>query len=157
MKLDKFTTLEQLTAAVRTLLIEDFTMNKGWISSAWQKDPLRLGYSGKIDEQVSDTSAAAGNNTLSGTDVPSGEIWVIDTVSAVNVNTDPTKISIYINTTTGNVTLAEGWTPGINHFVIALGQFVLHEGDSIDAVFTGCTLNDDIYLRYNGYRVDIDQ
>ena len=96
--------LAQLKALERRLShlerLEEQGMSRGWIGSAWQKAPLTLGYSAKIDEQVADTSAAAGSNTLSGTAVPSGEVWVIQAACASDLNNDPTIIQIRALTTT---------------------------------------------------------
>ena len=44
----------------------------GLIGGSFQKDPIRLGYSGEGAEEVSDMSADAGTNTLTSTAIPAG-------------------------------------------------------------------------------------
>lgn len=158
MNLDKFTTVEQLASAVRTLLIEDMTVNKGWISSAWQKDPIRFGPSGIITEAINNTTLSAGSNTLASTAVPSGELHVITnlavmysgTVSGVTMtiqmNHDGSGYQIFYQNsiTSGQYYDKQGW-------------WVLDASDNIQLIINSATLNDDAYLRLIGFRIDIDQ
>ncbi len=131
--------------------------NKGWVSGAWQKDPLRVGYSGIQAEQVSNLSAAAGTNTLLSSVVPAGEIWNVQEITALDINTNPT--AIYLGLQIGGVDyyLLYLATPGAAIPVNWSGSIIVAPGSYVKAAITGCTLNDDIYLRYSAVRIDTDQ
>ncbi len=46
--------------------------NYGWISANWQKDPLRIGYSGQVVQNASNTNLPAGTSNLNLAAVPAG-------------------------------------------------------------------------------------
>jgi hypothetical protein len=131
--------------------------HKGWIGGAWQKNPLLLGYSAIISKALSNLSAAAGTNYLSSTAVPAGEIWVITTASMLNATTAFTQATIIVSISGNNQYFQSKASPIQNEKVIWNGQAILKEGDTVVGAFDGCTLNDDLYLQFAGYRVDIDQ
>ena len=157
MELSQFKTVEQLAAAIKSLLLEDMMANKGWIGTAWRKDPLRLGYSSDQSEQKSDTSATAGTNILTSTAVPAGEIWIIEGISARDVDNVPSKILLVATVNGISITLEDQQTVAAAEFVTWSGAITLSENDTISANIYGCTLNDDIYLQYHGRQIDIDQ
>lgn len=131
--------------------------NRGWISGAWQKDPLRLGYSGKEEEELTIGSASTGTNTMTGTAVPAGEIWILEAVAAVDLTNAPARIMIGAimgglatrfhrdeNPVAG---VDSGWT----------GQVLLEPGDQVSVQFHGVTSGDSLRARYSARRIDIDQ
>ena len=153
--------LTQLKALERRLShlerLEEQGMSRGWIGGAWQKNPIALGYSGDKTEEVSDTSASAGSNNLASTSVPAGEIWIIQAIIARDVDNAPTKIRLNVTVNSTGVVLKTETSPVTGIWVSWTGEVVLSEGDQVTVNFEGVTLNDDIYMRYHGVRVDIDQ
>ena len=131
--------------------------NRGWIGGAWQKDPLRLGYSGDKTEVLSNLSATAGTNYLESATVPAGEIWKLQAAHAYNANNTTGKTNLYVVANGGTVYLKSDIAPAANVLTIWTGEIVLSEGDKLGAEFTACTLNDDIHMSYHAVRVDIDQ
>jgi hypothetical protein len=131
--------------------------NYGLVGGSQQKDPIRLGYSAIQAEEVVNLSAASGGNTLTGATVPAGEIWVIKFAEASNSNTANSNTKIRANIDGVALVLVENTTPIQGIWDIWNGEIVLAEGDNVYARLMGCALNDDIYLRYAGIRIDIDQ
>jgi hypothetical protein len=133
-------------------------MNKGWIGGAWQKDPLRLGFSAQRLINASDTALGAGANDVDSGSVAAGELWVI------------TNIAVRYAGTVAGVVLTPGFYDGSNLFPVGeersitsgqwyayQGEWILVEDDVLRLQVAGATLNDDAYIRASGFRVDIDQ
>lgn len=131
--------------------------NYSLVGGAFQKDPIRLGYSGDKSEQVYEGSADAGTNTLYGSVVPAGEIWVVETISAQDFNSAVTKITLFANVNGLTIPLKDQRTLLAAQPIFWSGAITLSEGDKIFVIFNDVTLNDDIYLRYHARRIDIDQ
>ena len=126
-----------------------------WDGTVWRKQPMMFGYSDRYSEVESSVNVAAGSHNLDFTVVPAGEIWVVNAISARCSTANPSSISVLLNLG-GNThyllvqTTVVAWIPEI-----ALGAFVLKEGDFVRATFAGCSLNDDIYAQASGYKMSI--
>lgn len=129
----------------------------GYVSSAWQKDAPRLGYSGTQTEQVTSTAVGTGTHTLSSTTVPAGEIWEVQAIHASDDTSTPTRIQITARVTSINVTLSVDTTPSAAIPSFWTGKVILKEGDSVRVFIVGPTNGDSLVLRYHAMRVDIDQ
>lgn len=133
--------------------------NRGWISGAWQKDPLRLGYSAAIRFNVSETNLSAGANILAFGTVPAGEIWVIEsfcaryvgTVSGVQLRAivDDAGADRYINA-------LDNLTTGL-FYQFLQAPITLEEGEILELHVTNATAGDDVLGSAIGRRIDIDQ
>lgn len=132
-------------------------LSHGWVNGAAYKQPIILGYSGDYSQEVSDLNAAAGTVTLTGTTVPAGEIWDVQAIFGLDVQTNVTYLSLRITVNAIPIALIRAASPGINIPVVWNGHIILSEGDSVNAQFIGTVLGDDIYLRYHAVRIDIDQ
>ncbi len=129
----------------------------GWIGAAWQKNPLLLGYSGDKSQQVFNASATAGTNVLTSSAVPAGEIWIVEAVSARNLNTAPSKLILRATINSVIVALEDRQVIVAGEYATWSGAITLSQNDVITASIVGCTLNDDIYLQFSARRIDIDQ
>lgn len=127
----------------------------GWQSGAWRKQPLELGYSSWVYQRIVNLNAAAGANTIATPAVPANTLWVITAVEAVDNQTNPTRISLIINTGVTGCTIRDGAGVGIARSVTWTGDAVMPSGWYIQAYFEGCTLNDDLYLNAIGRTIDI--
>jgi len=132
-------------------------ISKGWIGAAWQKNPLALGYSGDKTQEVAVADATAGTNSLTGAAVPAGELWVVEAISSRDTTSVPTSVllTVFVNSVT--LILTSQLTVAAGEFVNWSGAVTLSEGDKVIAVLYGCTLNDNIDMRYHARRIDIDQ
>lgn len=129
----------------------------GLIGGAWQKNPLLLGYSGDQSELVFDNNATAGTNSLNGTVVPAGEIWVVQAIQARDKDNAIDVIKLIASVNGVDVIVAQLVNPAADLSCFYAGALVLSEGDKVWTQLKGCTLNDDIELKYHAYTVDIDQ
>jgi hypothetical protein len=129
----------------------------GWISGAWQKNPLLFGYSGFKGQYKENLNLAAGVNTIFSDIVPAGEIWVFSAMSFQYTGIVPTAV---------NIQISDGATFHIVYSVLApvstalyatQGVYVVPVGGRIAWQALGATLNDDLKCWAVGYRVDIDQ
>lgn len=112
-----------------------------------------FGFSGIVEEDLYTLNLAAGVNTLSGTSVPSGEIWVVTQVSLLYVGTPPTKMESSALGLAGGlcvlcVTSIEG-----NRWYTDTVHVILQAGDYMGARVEGATAGDDFYFRYAGYKL----
>lgn len=129
----------------------------GWISSAWQKNPIAFGYSADQTENVGSTSHAGGTQVLNGSQVPSGEIWVIQVASIRDNTNAPSAVQVQANVNGTGVVIKHELTVVAGQWIVWEGQIVLSEGDKMVGVLFGTTSNDDIDFSYHGVVVDIDQ
>lgn len=128
----------------------------GRISSAWQKLSMLWGFSDYLSEGLVDTNLSAGFNALDGTVVPSGEVWVITTGAIMYVGTSPTAIQIVPDVNSVACPCLYQASPTSAIWYCVNGTFILAEGDKFRARVDGATAGDDLYLRYNGYKMEVD-
>jgi hypothetical protein len=130
--------------------------NLGYISGAWQKDPLRFGYSGQVYERVVNTALAAGVNNLDTSAVPAGRIWVVTSIACHYVGTVAGVVILVVIQQGANLLALYNVTAVVsNQYYDRQGQFILAAGDFVRLTVSGATLNDDARLFVNGYYVDI--
>lgn len=114
-----------------------------------------LGYSGPLNISAVNLNAAAGNNTLTTSVVPAGEIWHTEGISILNNTSTTTQELIVIDTSGANFQLAKNaGLAGTIPFTF-VGVFTLTPGDSVSGVFSGCTLNDDLFIKVWGWKQSI--
>lgn len=152
--------INQLKDRLDELERQEYAMaqNHGWVGAAWQKDPIRFGYSELITEGVDNTSLAAGSNNLDTGTVPAGEIWVITNI-AIRYDGTVSSVSLTVALIIDTVLMGIfGQKPPVSTvWYDRQGWWVLDAGDYIRLEVGGATMNDDAYLRVVGFRVDIDQ
>jgi len=127
----------------------------GWDGSEWQKLGLLFGYYDRYAVRVTNTNASAGTNYVDTNPVPSGYIYVIQSVRGVDANSAIDRIGLAAVKDTIYGPLIEKRSPIINESVIWTGQIVLKEGDIIRGSFYGCTAGDTLVLDVWGYKMKI--
>ena len=127
----------------------------GWDGSRWRKLGLIFGYYDRLVGQAAYYDATAGNHTLESTAVPTGELWVVQQVSSINMNTAVTKIRLGVTTESTGCGLKDEVPAAADQWVTWGGQITLKEGDKIYVIFYGCNAGDDIILRWWGYKVSV--
>ena len=118
---------------------------------------LIFGYNDRYAQQVSNLNASAGSNYLFGTTVPAGEIWVVGTMAASNVNTISSGISVGVYDGATYYTLTAKKSPAAAEWVPWSGIMVLKEGDRLFAWFGACAAGDDLFFNANGYKMKVAQ
>lgn len=130
--------------------------NEGYYSDAWQKDPIRLGYSDTVDEAKSDTNLGAGTNNLDSTPVPSGEIWIITNVIIRIASTTITRLIPSFEKSGESYPLDDIITPTANIWLPYSLYTILNEEDLIRVSCYNASAGDDMYLSYMGFKIDLD-
>lgn len=152
-KVDSSGQIVLATLAAETIGAQSY----GWISSAWQKDPLRIGLSGRVAETWSNSALSAGTNNVDDGAVPSGEYWVVTNFAWAYVGTVPTAIRRGILVSSSPYWLDEVTSIASNIRNGLQGYWVLSPGDTLRVTVLGATLNDSLSAFALGFRVDIDQ
>lgn len=116
---------------------------------------IPFGYNAQYLQTTGTTTAGAGDNYLYGSIVPAGEIWVVTSIATWDVNTNPSVIGIGIEHSGSYYTLKQAPTPGLNTVFSLNNPTYLAAGDRVYVYFGGCTLNDDIYITINGYKMKV--
>lgn len=127
-----------------------------WISAAWQKTPLRIGYSSTVDHNWNGTGSGTGY--VKTTDyVPTGEIWTIEAISFVNYHRNITRVNFYVQKNSGayiNVYNNTGPVAGVPD--IFIGRFTMSYNDLLVMVTTGNQTGDSIESGVTGYITETD-
>jgi hypothetical protein len=124
--------------------------------SNWRKSNLLWGYHEVLLEQVLDTNADAGLNTLDATAVPSGEVHYVTSVYAANNTTNPSVIAMGITRGATTYSFKRVTLPGAGTSVESTNPVVLKQGDKIRVSISGCVAGDTIIMNIFGYIMDID-
>lgn len=127
----------------------------GWDGSNWRKLPIVWGYSDRWAQRVYVENATAGTNNLNTTDVPAGEVWVLQAMASKNENKDVAMDYTAVFNGT-QVKLKVHSLPGVNTWVTLFPIGIcLKEGDNARCRFLSCNLNDDLYLDVWGYKMKV--
>lgn len=130
--------------AVGTL--KTYAYAHAYVGGAWHKNPLVFGYSDVVNINLVQLNAVAGTNTLAAGAVPAGEIWHLQNISAVNTISAVTDIFLYVAEVANNILVQSG-ARAAGVYALWNGWYTLPPGAIVTAQFTGCTLNDDLYMR----------
>lgn len=110
-------------------------------------------YKDRYFEHVESLLVAAGNHTLTASSPPAGEIWAITNAYAYNDVSAITWIENWLHDGAAAYRLSNILSPAIREPAHWTGLALIKPGDSIRARFTGCVLNDNIYLNIAGYKM----
>ncbi len=113
-------------------------------------------YKGVLQDQKYLADAAAGTNTLVGSTVPAGEIWVVTNICVANRRNDSGYVKIrmaHLFDWPGVAGL-----PPLTKEVPACwtGHFILVPTQRLEAIFYACIVNDDLYWVTYGYRMTLE-
>lgn len=132
-------------------------LNKGYVASAWQKDPIRFGYSDALKYTISNSNLAAGASTTDGSLVPTGEFWVITNLSINTISVTITRVDCRLVIDGTTLTIFNIVPPTTNVLNDRQGWWVIGPGDKASVRVYTATAGDDVYLYATGFKVDIDQ
>ena len=130
---------------------------QGWVSGAWQKNPVLLGFSARVLAQFQATSSNTGDTSAFSTAVPSGEIHHLSFVSLFHNDPVARTVVVYAKPNGGGAEI--GVFVDVPQWAVRVisTPFVLGSGDRIEILAQGLTDTSIIYGRYWGSRIDIDQ
>jgi len=127
----------------------------GWDGTRWRKAGIPLWYNAPVGESLSNLNAQSGVNSLTGSTVPAGELWIIESASAIDNTSALDYVAIRVSTGTFWTSIIRKQSVAIAEEVIVNAEVVLSPGYYLYAVFSNCAAGDDIYFRYIGYKVKI--
>jgi hypothetical protein len=123
----------------------------------YQMSGTLLNYKSDISSEIHIANAAAGQNDLSFGPVPDDEAWVIDVISATDVDHAPTALVFRLYNDVVNIPLEVATAPGASVWIIRFLHLIMSPGWKIQAIFYGCTPNDDLYFDMVGYSMSLVQ
>lgn len=114
-----------------------------------------VGFTSVYREQVQDLDATAGSNTLSGVAVEANVLHIVTSIAAFDSTSSITsaRISIVGDGTARSVMRVGGLAANVS--INYQGRLILDEGDYIQAMFGGVTLNDNIFLVAHGWKASV--
>jgi hypothetical protein len=129
----------------------------GWISGAWQKNPLAFGYSDGVYQRVSFAGTGLATEFGDTATVPSGEIWVITHISCQNIDGPSTQQAVQAFHGADGFNLAVDLAAVAGQHLNLQGWWVLEAGDYIRFYWTGTAAGNRLRGYVMGFSVDIDQ
>lgn len=129
----------------------------GWDLSSWRKLPLTFGYSDNFCAAVTIANAAAGYNALTIVTIPSGYVYVVEYVNAVDVNNAPTRILIDAVIDGNSIIILDDNTPVANQYSYTQVKLTLKATDYLRVRYWGCTVNDDLWGKASGYVMKVNE
>ena len=127
----------------------------GWDGTQWRKVGLLFGYYDRLAGKTVKDNATAGTNIIDSATVPAGELWVVQAIAGINLNTAITKIRLVLTVGSISVGLKDDVPSVANWWVTWTGEVVLKEGDKIQGAFFGCSAGDDLILGWWGYKMRV--
>jgi len=129
----------------------------GWDGTVWRKLPMIFGYSDAYHEPESSLTGAAGDRLLTASTVPEGEVWVVTSVIAFNIDSATTNTRIQIYDGSGRAVVFVEYAPAAKKVLGGHCNIVMKKDDRLEAKFFGCALDDDIYMYINGYKMKVEE
>ena len=123
----------------------------GYFGTAWQKQPINLGFTSSLTKICSNIALAAGNQTLTIYTVPANTVVIVDTVSVAYIGT-VTNVKLRIRFKCGGVSanVAEFTSITSTLYYFYHGQMALDANDTIEIYVASATLNDQLYAGVAG-------
>lgn len=120
--------------------------------SVWRPQNQLLAYRDVIGEVFTDTTADAGLNTVNFTQVPAGEVHVVDSIYAENSVTAACYILAYITRSAVAYWITRTLFYPVTQYIALQGPFVLKASDCLSIAFYNCVLNDTLRAHYVGHK-----
>ena len=127
----------------------------GWNGTAWVKNGVAFAYSDVYGETESIPVTGAGNNKMTFSVVPAGEMWVITNISASSTTNEPTACYLDAAIDGAIRVLVRGPYPTAGLTTDWRGQIYLKEGDYVRVTFTGCVAGKWVGAWATGYKVKV--
>lgn len=127
----------------------------GWDGTRWRKNNLLFGYVAAIGQDLVNADLDAGTNTLSGTAVPAGEVWVVTLVALRYDGTAPSLMWIRPSGLPGNPPIHVVSSVASLQWYPQPTWVVLEAGDKLEGVVLEATATDAFYARYCGYKMQV--
>lgn len=126
--------------------------NHGYFAQDWIANPQIMGYAGYIGAEESNLNASAGMNYLTGAEVQSDEVIVVDHVCAVNITSAGIFTQLAFDYDGSYRIFHQVNQAAAGYWTTWTGQLVLPPGSHLRAYFYNCAEGDDLYMLWGGRR-----
>ncbi len=116
---------------------------------------IPFGYYDTYAEEVSNLNPGAGTIELSGTAVPTGEVWTVEHIGGINNTTAPALVELRVIKSGIGFKLYEDRAPVLQRHSIWTGRVTLKAGDYCRVTLHGTVAGDDLYAYFSGYRMKV--
>ena len=128
-----------------------------WNGTQWVKNSIPFGFYDVYAESVSNTSLPAGTSSVSLSPVPEGEVWVINSINAFYISSSITSMLIQCIKNKTSIVLSQPSAIASGEYFGYTGNCVLKTEDKILVTVRGATLNDDLTVVAEGYKMKVTQ
>ncbi len=129
----------------------------GWFDGAWRRNPISLGYSGRVRELFVGTSTGAGSTDALSTPVPAGEIHIVNFCSGYHSEASLRDITYYLNDGVSSYPFAF-FSEAIQWEIkLSDTMFILEAGDFLKLRCWSLADTKTFTGSYWGYRIDLDK
>lgn len=127
----------------------------GYDGTRWRKLALLFGFTDTWQDTAYVASAGAGTYTKQYGPVPAGEVWVLNTVLAIDIASDASSVRFGVGVAA--LGTAFGWvnSPGVGVAVTWVGSIPIKEGDSLWVQIFGVIAEDNLSTSVVGYKMDV--
>lgn len=112
-------------------------------------------YTDTYEDNIYVASAADTVQTLSGSTVPTGEVWVVENIFAIDWTHVPAAVRFYKYNPSTGWQIATRLSPAANIGVDLSGSWKMKAGQYIRATFAGVTIGDELGLQIIGYKMSL--
>ncbi len=113
-----------------------------------------LSYKDTVEESIVLDPASDGNNTLTSTAVPAGEIWRIMVLGARNRNRLPSRLHMYRLAGGTVYPIIDDTQVTLSQYTTKTTDFYIKEGDTVKCLMTGTVANDILNFGFMGIKFD---
>jgi hypothetical protein len=128
----------------------------GYYGGGWQKNPLQFGFSDRLADGFYNGDLAAGYSEFTKGTVPVGEVYVVTWCTLAYYNSVPTRVELAGMFGTFGVDLINVSSPADGVTYTRLVNAFLKAGDYFRLRIYGATLHDIVYVKWHGYKMDVD-
>lgn len=125
--------------------------------TVWRPQNQLLAYRDVVRQSWITTTATLGTNTHDFASVPTGEVWIISTITAYNNTTAASTLLMIIISSATEYVISRTAFEAITRYSSRQGQFVLKPGENIRVTFGGCVLNDTLIAFVIGHSFKINE
>ena len=127
----------------------------GWDGTLWRKLPMVWGYSDRYFEDLGGTQENGGTYSAYGTEVPPGEVWVIQSMRLTNITGARGYINFYAYAGAASHVLYYRKTPAVGEYDFWEGAVALKAGDKVRVIQASCLDDDVLYGSVWGYKMKV--
>lgn len=127
----------------------------GYDKTRWRKLALVWGFSDTYGEKIQNTNLSVGSNSVSGSVVPAGEVWVVSHVLIIYTGTSPTFIRGQALLGAVYVDLFRQPSPVSGQSYSRQLSISMKAGDKVLATVSGATAGDALEAWFAGYKMAV--